>query len=118
MVNDRTGGSEAFNIGEGKSIGAESFKVGLELKQLDSDPKSYYAAQMASLQNVDSKATLDFQLSQSADAMKGTVIFNGPLQGGDSLESTNPTQVNSAIKSNQNQNQERQLTGTGVYDFS
>lgn len=49
MVNDRTGGSEAFNIGEGKSIGAESFKVGLELKQLDSDPKSYYAAQMASL---------------------------------------------------------------------
>lgn len=50
--------------------------------------------------------------------MKGTVIFNGPLQGGDSLESTNPTQVNSAIKSNQNQNQERQLTGTGVYDFS
>jgi hypothetical protein len=32
MVNDRTGGSDAYNLGEGKSIGAESFKVGLEIK--------------------------------------------------------------------------------------
>ena len=46
MVNDRTGGSSAYNLGDGKSIGAEQFNVGLNaglnLKKLDSDSKDYY----------------------------------------------------------------------------
>ena len=42
MVNDRTGGSSAYDLGEGKSIGAEQFNVGLNIKKLDSSSKDYY----------------------------------------------------------------------------
>jgi hypothetical protein len=42
MVNDRTGGSSAYDLGEGKSIGAEQFNVGLTLKPVDGNPKDFY----------------------------------------------------------------------------
>ena len=72
MVNDRSVGSDAFNLpGQGRSIGAKDFAVALgNTNNAGSDPQEFYRKQMQQLQQVDSKATLDFQLSQSADVMK------------------------------------------------
>jgi hypothetical protein len=73
MVNDRSTGSDAYNLpGQGQSIGAHDFAVALGNN--GSNAKEFYKQQLRQLSGVDSKSTIDFQLSQSANVMKGAIV--------------------------------------------
>lgn len=76
MVNDRSNASSAFMVNDDRSLGSQGFNITTGQSTVGNR-----LGQNPSMSQFQSKASLDYNLSQSADSLSGTVIKNpGGLQ--------------------------------------